>query len=271
MSGAVDGADPLRPAWQPFTFGGLAAFARARLGRLLLAELLAALVSGGCVVFFLQWAYVPIIAQTIQKMPETARISRGHLVGIGAPIITESKLLAIAFTPETSEPIGQSADVQVQFRFSNFRIGTVFRPDWGWESDYWPGALELSRSNLEPWWGAWHPVLLTLAGLITIVLLFGIWALLAAIYTLLAKFMAWYGDRQLLWGGAWCLCSAALLPGAILMCLAILLYAWQVADLVGFAFLLVAHFVVGWVYVVGGALACPREFLNPIKHNPFVS
>ena len=184
MSDPADGATPSLADWQPFTFGGVAAFARAGLGRLLLAEFVCALLLGGSTVWFLHRAYSPVIAEAIQKMPETANIAAGRLEGFSETLIAESKFLAIAFTPEDSGPIGQSADFQVQFRQTDFRVGSVFRPDWGCEFDYGPGAtLSLSRSILEPWWGAWHPILLAAAGLATIALLFGIWAGLALIYT----------------------------------------------------------------------------------------
>jgi len=272
MSEAAEGAAPPRPAWQPFTFGGLAAFAQARLGRLVLAELVAAILVGGSVVHFLHAAYSPVILQAIQKMPETAKIVRGHLTGIDTTVIAETKLFAIAVTTEASDQIGQSADVQIQFRSSDFRVGAVFRPDWGWEFEYGSAVtLDLSRSNLEPWWGAWHPVLLAAAGLSVLALLFGIWAVLALIYTVPAKFVAWCADRRLSWGGAWRLSSAALLPGALLMGAAIFLYGWQVVDLVGVALFFVAHLLVAWVYIVGGAWACPRLYPNVLKQNPFVA
>ncbi len=272
MSESADGATPSRAAWQPFTFGGIAAFAGAGLGRLLLAEFLVAVLVSGSVVCFLHRAYSPVILEAIQKMPETARIADGHLTGFDATLIAESKFLAIAVTPEASGQIGQSADIQFQFRPADFRVGSVFRPNLGWEFDYGPGAtLNLSRSNLEPWWGAWHPILLAAAGLAILALLFGIWAALALIYTVPAKFIAWFGDRQLSWGGAWRLGSAALLPGALLMSAATFLYGWQAVDLIGLAFFFVAHALMGWVYLAGGAWGCPRLYLNVLKQNPFVN
>lgn len=272
MSLAADGATPSRAAWQPFTFGGLAAFARARLGRLLLVELLFAVLVSGSAVWFLRHACSPVILQAIQKMPETAKIADGHLAGIDATLIAETKFLSIAVTPESSGQIGQSADIQIQFRPTDFRVGSVFRPDWGWEFDYGPGAaLNLSRSNLEPWWGAWHPILLAAAGLAVFALLFGIWAVLALIYTVPAKLIAWFADRQLSWAGAWRMSSAALLPGALLMGAATFLYGWQAVDLIGLACFFVAHMLTGWVYVAGGAWACPRLYPNVLKQNPFIA
>lgn len=270
MSGAADGATPSRAAWQPFTFGGLTAFARAPLGRLLLVELATAILVGASVVYFLHRAWSPVILQSIQQMPESAKIAGGRLTGVDETLIAGTKLFAIAVTPESSEQIGQSADVQVQFRPADFRIGSVFCPDWGWEFEYGPKvSLPLGRPNLEPWWGAWQPVLLTGAGLAVVVLLFGIWAMLALIYTLPAKCIAWLANRQLSWLGGWRLGSAALLPGAILMGAALLLYAGQVVDMIGLASFFVTHLIIGWIYVLGGVWACPPLFSDILKQNPF--
>ena len=272
MSLAAEGAAASRAAWQPFTFGGLAAFARAGLGRLLLAELLCAVLVSGSAVWFLRHACSPAIFQAIQQMPESARITDGRLAGFDATLVAETKFLAIAVTPETSDQIGQSADIQIQFRPTDFRIGSVFRPDWGWAFGYDQGAaLDLSRSNLEPWWGAWQPILLAAAGLSVLALLFVIWAVMALFYTVPAKLTAWFADRQLSWAGAWRLSSAAMLPGALLMGAAILLYGWQAVDLIGLVLFFVAHVLMGWTYLVGGVCACPLLHPDLLKQNPFGS
>jgi len=273
MSEAAEAATPpTGSAWQPFTFGGVAAFSKGRLTRVLLVELLATVVVGLSLVWFLHGAYGAVIMQAIQEMPETAKIDHGHLVGIDTAIIAESKFLAIAVTPEPGSKIGQSADLQAQFRQDNFRVCSVLRPDWGLEFGYAPDAsVMLGQSILEPWWGAWHPVIYVAAGLIVIVLLFGIWALLAVFYTLPAKFIAWFTDRDLSWGGAWRMCSAAQVSGASVMVMATFLYGWGAIDLVGVLFFFVAHLLVDWVYVIGGAWKCPRGELPKPNQNPFTA
>ena len=64
-------------------------------------------------------------------MPESARVEDGKLQGVTNNLISESKLLAIAVTPETSEEIGQGADVQFQVRQTDFCVSSIFQPDWG--------------------------------------------------------------------------------------------------------------------------------------------
>jgi hypothetical protein len=272
MSQGADGSHPPPAAWQPLTFGGVAAFASAGLGRLLLVGFVAAVIFGAGLVWFLQRDYCPVVLQAIQKMPETARVAGGKLQGVPDTVIAESRFLAIAVTPETAADIGQGADVQFQLRQTDFCIGSIFRPDWGLQFDYDAGgALKLGRSNLEPWWGAWRPVLLTGAGVGAVVLLLVAWALLASIYAAPAKFVAWFADRELSWSGAGRLCFAAMAPGALVMTFAVILYGGQAIDLVQLSFFWLAQLVMGWVYVVGGACVSPRLFPRATLKNPFAS
>jgi hypothetical protein len=252
------------------TFGGVAAFAGARLGRLLAAELAAAIMVAACAVWFLHRAYCPVILQAIQKMPDTARVAQGALQGVPDTLIAESKFLAIAATPQSGGAIGQDADLQIELRQNDFCAGSVFWPDWGWDFHYRRGLVfNLARSNLEPWWSAWQPVLLIATGATTVLCLLLAWTVLASIYMAPAKFIAWFADRYLSWGGAWRLASAALLPGAIMLTGAMVLYGWSVIDLVGLSFFVGLHIILGWVYLVGASCKVTRLFPAASKHNPF--
>jgi len=272
MSHAAEGSSPPAAAWQPLTFGGVAAFASARLGRLMLVGFLAAVVFGAGLVWFLQRDYCPVIFQAVQKMPETARVAAGRLQGVPNTLISESKLLAIAVTPESAADIGQGADVQFQLRQTDFCIGSIFRPDWGLEFDYGRGAaLNLSRSSLEPWWGAWQPVLLTAAGAGAVMLILASWTVLSTIYMAPAKFIAWYADRDLSWSGAWRLCFASMAPGALVLAFGLFLYGMQMIELLQLSFFYAAHLVMGWIYATGAVWVSPRLFPRVERKNPFAA
>jgi hypothetical protein len=272
MISPADGSSPPTAAWQPLTFGGVAAFASARLGRLLLLGLVSSAIFGGGLVWFLDRDYCPVVLQAIQKMPDSARVADGKLQGVPDNLISESKLLAIAVTSERAAEIGQGADVQLQVRQKDFCVSSIFRPDWGLEFNYDRGsALNLSRSAVEPWWSAWQPVLLASAGVRAVVAVFASCIVLAAIYSAPAKFAAWFADRDLSWTGAGRLCFAAMMPGALVMTFAVVLYGSQAIDLVKLSFFWLAHLVVGWVYVAGGVWARPRLFPRLIEKNPFAS
>jgi hypothetical protein len=272
MKAAAEDADAPPAAWQPLTFGGVAAFAGARLGRLLTAELAAAIMVAASAVWFLHRAYCPVILQAIQKMPETARVAHGELQGVPDTLMAESKFLAIVAEARAGGEIGQDADLQIELRQHDFCAGSVFWPDWGLDFRYGRGpVLNLARSNLEPWWSAWQPVLLTGAGGATVLFVLLVWAILAAIYVAPAKFIAWYADRYLPWRGAWRLASAALLPGAIVLTAAIILYGWSVIDLVGLSFLVALHIIIGWIYLAGGSCKATRLFPADSNCNPFTA
>jgi hypothetical protein len=259
-------------AWQPFTFGGVAAFANARLTRLLAAELATAVLVAASAVWLLHRAYCPIILQAIQKMPETARVADGALQGVPDTLMAESPFLAIVAKPQAGGEIGQDADLQIQLRQNDVCTGSVFWPDWGWDIQYGRGtSINLARSNLEPWWSAWQPVLLAGAAGAGVLSLLLVWAVLAVIYMAPAKFIAWVADRFLTWGGAWRLASAALLPGAVVMAVAIMLYAWSAIDLVGLSFFIAIHMMIGWIYLVGGSCKATRLLPDESKRNPFAA
>jgi hypothetical protein len=237
---------------------------------LLVVELLAAVVVSASVVWFMHRSYSPVILQAVDKIPETARIVRGRLEGVPSSLIFESKFLAIAVTPDSDHEIGQGADLQIQFRQTDFCLNSVFRSDWGLEFDYGTEtSLDLGRSRLEPWWGAWQPVVWTAIGVALVPALLLLWALVAAVYMVPAWALAWFGDRSLSWTGAWRLCSAALMPGSLLLASAILSYGWRALDLLGLSLFYLAHLIMGWVYLVGGVRATPRLFAETSKQNPF--
>jgi hypothetical protein len=272
MTESSEASPESREAWQPFTFGGVASFAEAGLLRLLGVEFVVALLIAGIVVGFVRHAYSPVILEAIQKMPHTARIEQGRLAGVDATLVSDSRFLAIAVTPDVFDQVGQSADVQVQLRRDDFRVGAVFRPEWGWEFDYGTKTdLNLSQSYLEPWWGAWHPIVYAVAGIATMAGLFVLWALCAVIYTLPAYLIGWMADRRLSLTGGWRLSAATLMPGGILVAVGIFLYGWASMDLVGLAFVYLAHLLSSLVYLVGGVLACPRILPEAPKPNPFIS
>ncbi|HTA29204.1 MAG TPA: hypothetical protein VK731_01890 [Candidatus Cybelea sp.] len=272
MSAAGEVADGPSAAWQPLTFRGVAAFASARLARLLCAEIIAAMILAAAVVWFLHRAYCPVILHAIQNMPETAHLANGTLQGVPSVLIAESRFLAIAVTPRPGREIGQDADVQIQLRQDDLCAGSIFWPDWGLDFDYGRGtALNLARSNLEPWWSAWQPVLLIGSAVAIVLFLLLFWALLAAIYMAPAKFIAWFADRYLSWGGAWRLASAALLPGILVLFGAIILYGWSVIDLVGLSFFGAVQLLVGWIYLMGGCCKVTRLFPKDSKRNPFTA
>jgi len=258
-------------AWQPFTFGGVAAFAQARCRRLFLAQAAVALLFAACAVWFLGYCYAPVITREIQKMPKGASLTRGQLAGLSGVQITETKFLSIAITADDRADLDQSADVQIALRRNHVEIASILSSALGsLEFDYGrQSALDLSRSRLEPWWGAWRPVVLAGTGLAVAAGLMLLWAALAWVYAPAAKLSAWFFDRQLSWPGAWRLACAALLPGAVLLVPGLILYGAQMVDVFGLCYFGAVHLLVGWVYLVAAPAFAPRLAGAPTSRNPF--
>jgi hypothetical protein len=257
----------------PLTFGGVASFGRAPLRRLRAFQTITALLAAGFIGWFFEVAWVPVVQQTILALPNTGVIDDGFLRWPEANSVrmTGSTFLWISVDPAGALERGEGADLQLEFRRRDLRFHSLL----GFAALPYPRGylIALNRTELEPWWGAWHPVVTT--GIIGGVFLglFAVWGVLALLYTWPVRLIAFYADRKLSWFGAWRLASAALLPGALFFELALLAYALHRINLVQFLFAGMLHFMMGWVYV----LFAPFSLTRPVsggtagaaKANPF--
>jgi hypothetical protein len=257
-------------AWEPLTPRGVAAFARARLGRLLAGQIIVALLGAASVVWFLHDSVFPVVKNAIQNLPAAGKISAGKLGWRGdAPILlAEGRFLALDVDLDHTGKINSTADVQIEFGretiWSSALLGYT-------EIPYPPGeTFSFNRTELEPLWGAWRAEILFLAAVATAVGLLASWWLLATIYFLPAWLMGFFTNRDLNFRASWKLSGAALLPGALLMAAAILLYDFGAVDLVQFGFIFGAHFVLGWIYLFVSLLFVPGIPAAQPSGNPFV-
>lgn len=265
-----------RTAWQPFTFGGVAAFATAPLRRLLLVQLIFAVVTSASITWFISHAYGPVISQTIAQLPETAAIEDGQITGIGAPITAESKFVSVQIDTSNEPTFSELADFQIECRKDGGRACSLLRSLLGCVEFPYPSdhKISLARSHLEPWWGARQPLIWAVTFGMLIIYMVVSWALLAFVWMFVAKLVGWFADRQLSWFGAWKLCSAALTPGALLLALAARLYHWQAIDLIALSCFYAGHVLVGLIYVIGAPFKCAKVEVSEVKKpavpkNPF--
>jgi hypothetical protein len=237
------------PPWQPITFGGVASFARASIGRLLIVQFMVALLVGGSVSCFLAVAWFPVVEKAIAGLPEKGTIRRGQLEWTGPTpcLLAEATFLSIAVDLENSQPTGQSADVQVVLHRDGVRLRSLFGSlpipyprDW---------TIALNRVEVEPRWGAWQPFLLVGIGAGVLIGVILIWLVLATIYSLPLRLLTFYSDRDVSWLGCWRLAGAAQLPGALLMSGGILIYGFNRLNFIGLLFAWLLHVVIGWIYI----------------------
>lgn len=266
-----DADKPLTPrqAWQPFTPRGVAAFAQASLTRLLIAQLIVAALVATAVVWFFSIAWFPVLDEAIRRLPDTGHIRRATLnFGGASPVrLAENSRLALVVDLERAGTAGSVADLEVTFEKTTVAVcGAV----GCWRRPYEDGFLiQFNRPEVEPAWGAWRGPALGLAALLTVASMFAMWWPLALLYSPLVRFVAFYGDRTVSWRGAWRMSAAALLPGALLVALATILYGFGVVDLTRAALLFALHGVAGLLFVLTSPLFLPRISRAGIAKNPF--
>jgi hypothetical protein len=256
-------------AWQPLTARGVAAFASAALGRLLVVQFVVALLAAGTVVWFLHRAWFPVVDEAIGRLPEHGEISSGRLDwrGDSPALLAEGRFLAFAVDLDHKGGARSPAHVQVEFGRTDAQVSSLF----GFVRMNYPRgpAVGFNRSEMGPWWGAWAPALLAIAALLVIAGLMGTWAALATGYCWIPRLVAFCADRELSWRGSWRLAGAALMPGALFLTGAIISYGLCAMDAIQFTVAVAAHFVVGWVYLAVSPLCLPRTVTTVAPENPF--
>jgi hypothetical protein len=258
------------PAWQPVTPRGVAAFANAPLGRLLLVQFAVALLAAIAVVWFMRADWFPVVTQALSHVPEQGQVRAQYLdwAGPSPTTLAENRYLALTVDLKHEGQARSPAHLQVEFGRSDFRIISLF----GFCDRAYPRhwRVAANRLELQAWWGAWTPPLLAIAAIGTIAALMVSWTMLATVYALVAWLIGFFADRDLSFGGSWRLAGAAQMPGALLMSGAALAYGLGVVELPGFLVATGAHVVVGWVYVLVGPRLLPRRTDSAsVKENPF--
>ena len=258
-------------AWEPLTPRGVAAFAHAPLGRLVLVQIIVALIAAASVTWFLDDSLFPVVKTAIQNLPDAGEIRSAKLDwrGDSPKLLAEGRVLAFDVDLEHGGQINSAADVQIEFGketiWSSALLGYV-------EIPYPSGQIiSFNRTELEPLWGAWTSTILFAAFAAAAIGVVASWWLLATIYFLPVWILGFFVNRDLNFRRSWKLSGAGVLPGALLMAAGILLYDFGVVDLVQFGFIFGAHFVLGWIYLFVSLLFVPGIIAVLPKGNPFVA
>ena len=265
------GRPPAAPvAWLPLTPRGVAAFANSTFSRLFIVQLLVALLAAAAIARFMNDAWCPVLRDAIRQLPDQGVIRDGRLQMPAPPIVPAqpSRFLAVTVDLENRAEPNPFSDVRLNFRQENFQICGAL----GCLSLAYPKrwVMDFNRASLEPWWGAWEPVLLTGATVAAMLSLLLIWALLATVYAIPARLAALYTARTITLAGSWRLAGAALMPGSLLLSAAVLLYGAGVLDGLGLTILSVLHLLAGWIYLFLSPLFLPKSSYAPRRpRNPF--
>lgn len=262
----------LHSAWEPLTPRGVVTFTRASLGRLWVAQLIAALLAAVGVVWFLQIAWFPVVQETIQQLPREGEISRGQLVWRGdTPArLAANRFLSLAVDLWHEGDLGNESHLSIEFGRTNLRLRSIL----GYTEVAYPRAwaIEFNEPKLEPWWGAWQPGILAGVAALTVIGLFATWTVLATLYFLPTWLLAFFANRDLNGRGSWRLAAAGLMPGALFMTLTIAAYGLGLLDLVYLGWCFSFHFLIGWIYLLVCVLLLPRHpEVAALRKNPFAT
>lgn len=254
---------------EPFTPRGVAAFARAKLRRLLLAQLILALLAAAAVASFFHNACFPVVQAAIDNLPDNGQITSGRLIWSGSPFqdLAEGHFLAFDVDLAHSGQFRSTADVQIEFGRDSVRVFSLFGyADFSYPPD---DIVQFNRARLQPLWNAWRAEILFAIALAAFGLLPAAWWLLATIYFLPVWLAGFFANRDLSLPASWKLSGAALLPGALLMIAAIFLYGLGFFGLITFGFIFAAHLVLDWLYLLFALPFFPRTSAAPFRGNPF--
>ena len=262
--------DSLPTAWQPLTRRGVAAFSNASIGRLILIQLVVALVVAAAVLWFLATVWFPIIRESIGRLPDAGAIQNQQLTSphTSTAPLSENRFLTFLVDVSGMGTPSVTTDFRMEFRQRNVALCSLFGC---LVREYPPGyIIQFNRPELESWWGAWQLTIYTFTGVAVVVWLFASWFVLATLYCPIVHIYSFFKDRRVTLVGSWKVAAAALLPAAMMVAGAIVLYGLGLISLLQFLILWVLHLVVGWVYLFASSLQLPSasDTAN-VPRNPF--
>ncbi len=259
-----------RFAWEPVTPAGVAAFADASLRRLWLVQLLVAIFCAAAVLWFMYTGWFPVIQSGIRQLPSRGAIRFGRLQwqGENPAKLADNHFLGFTVDLRHEGSVRSPAHLEAQFGEKEVVLWSLFGAlDVPYPRGY---AIAFNRDELEPWWGAWSPAILAISAGAVVAGLMLSWAMLALLYSIVAWLTAFFANRKLGVVGSYRLCGAALMPGALIMIIAIVVYGLGGLDIVRLLITFAAHLVLGWAYVIASVFWRPKVLdLSVAKGNPF--
>lgn len=257
-------------AWQPFTGNGLSRFADTGAGRTLgflgAFALATALVLG----WTLQTAWWPVVDLAIREFPEQGPALTGGRFAWpeSTPrLLADSPHLGVAVRPENREPVGRTADLQLELLPGTLRLAGIA----GFVDIPWPAKAEVPLGRLEARaaWEAWRRPLLGASVIAVAALMTVAWGLLALLLAPLLRIGALPMGRRITLGGCWRLGAAALMGASLVLDLGLGGYAMRWLPWPALAAVAVLHLVVASLQICWGLLSRPRGVGEGRPSNPF--
>jgi hypothetical protein len=236
----------------------VASFAQDSYGRVLTVAALVGLVVAIAAAVLCSNGCFPVVTTAVNRLPAQGEVQDGrlHWPTTNAVTLAENPYLALSVDPTGRANFGQSTDVRVVFGPKAWEVSSMF----GYVSfSYPPGyILALNRTETQPWWTTLQPYVLVGGVLAAVAGLLLFWALLGLVLMLPVSFYTLLIDRKASLGECWRLSVAALMPGAVLMAVNVLLYGVARVGLVTFLVLGILHVLVDLVYLLAAPLRLPQ-------------
>ena len=258
---------PPEPGGFPITPAGVASFAATGWSRLLMWQCVAALALGGGVLLILGQHWGPVLDRAIEAhFPPQTGLKDGQLIWPDDEPATSphNAFLCVVIDPANTEEHAELADVVIELRRTHWVLHSVL----GYQAyHYLPGDHQWTREAFIPWWGSRRPFLTLGAGTgVGLLFVLGT-ALIGLLLAWPLRLVAFFTDRAGGWTGLWRVCTAALLPGGILLAMGILCYAMRLIPLMALLMLVPLAGIMSLVYLVLAPLTLPRAVKNAA--NPF--
>jgi hypothetical protein len=163
-------------------------------------------------------------------------------------VLGGNPFLVILVDLDAVEPVGAQGDLQCELGRSQVKLRSLL----GYVPLPYPRSwlIQLDRTQVEAWWGAWEPFLWISLGLLLVSLWISLWTCVATGLATLLRLTIFFLDRR----GSWCVCwrltLAAQLPGALWLAVTIILYGLHQLDLIAFLFAACLHVFIAGIYLV---------------------
>lgn len=260
-------------AWQPFTGAGIARFADTTAWRTFTFLAVFAVATAALGGWALRITWWPVIERAAEAFPETgaALTNRTFVWPEAQPrILADAPHLGIAARPDSAEPPGRIADLQLELTPPMLRVAGVA----GFVEIPWPPdvSIPLGRHEAVAAWGAWRRPLLATLVVAGTAALFVQWMILATLYSVPTRIAAWILRRNATLGGCWRMSAAALLAGCTLMGFGIFGYAVRLITWPVLAGVFAGNLLVGWAWLIWGLFERPAaaakvtQAANPFQH-----
>jgi len=257
-----DTAPTLRTAWQPFTFGGVAAFATASWRRTLALNLVGATICGLMIVAGFRFGWLPVIDAAVDELPEKGEIQHASLAWEESEprVLAKSSLLQIVVNPSNSARFGDESDLRVELRADDFLVcGWLGCWSWPYPTGW---IIAVNRPEVLPAWGAWRPFAFWGVFFGGSVWVFVSWVALSVLGAAPLRAAAFYLDREVSLSASARILMAAWIPGGLFFALALFLYGVQQLHVVALAVIGLTHVLMGMIYAVAAITRLPQVAIS---------